>query len=123
METGKGRGGDRIWRQEDCLTREEALQHWTSAGAWFSREEGRKGQISAGHFADFAVLDRDYFNCDAEEIPDITSDLTIVGGRCTHAKNEFSDFGPEDLPPLPDWSPVNTVGAPGRLLGQDPRIE
>ncbi len=117
LVTGKGRGGDIIWNEPDCLTREEALKHWTSAGAWFSRDEGVKGQIAPGQLADLAVLDRDYFSCDADEIPDITSDLTLVGGKCTHAKGPLADFAPEDLPALPDWSPVNSFGAPGSLLG------
>jgi predicted amidohydrolase YtcJ len=113
LVTGKGRGGDRIWDGRDCLTREEALRHWTEAGAWFSRETGRKGRIAPGHFADLAVLDRDYFACAEDAIADITSDLTLVGGRIVHAKGPFAELAPPDPPPLPPWSPVIAFGAPG----------
>ena len=40
--SGPGRGGDQIWSAENRLSRQDALQHWTAAGAWFSRESGKK---------------------------------------------------------------------------------
>lgn len=111
--SGKGRGGDAIWAPENRLSREEALRHWTAAGAWFSREQGKKGQLKAGQFADIAVLDRDYFACAEDEITDITADLTLTGGAVVHAKGEFAAYAPAPLPTLPDWSPVPLFGAPG----------
>ncbi len=111
--SGKGRGGDVIWTPENRLSREEALRHWTAAGAWFSREDGQKGRISPGHLADIAVLDRDYFSVAEDEITDITSDLTLTGGRIVHAKRAFAAHAPAELPELPDWSPVPFFGAPG----------
>ncbi len=111
--SGKGRGGDVIWRPENRLSREDALRHWTAAGAWFSREEGKKGQIKAGQFADMAVLDRDYFAVPEDDITNIEADLTFTGGRIVHAKGAFSEHAPEALPSLPDWSPLPIFGAPG----------
>jgi hypothetical protein len=89
------------------------LRHWTSAGAWFSREAGKKGQIAPGQFADLAVLDRDYFAVPEEDIINIESDLTLVGGKVVHAKSGFSSYSPAPLAELPDWSPVPIFGAPG----------
>ena len=111
--SGKGRGGDVIWAEENRLDRQEALRHWTAAGAWFSRESGKKGQIAPGQFADLAVLDRDYFTVPEEQITEIEADLTLVGGKIVHAKAGFSDHAPDVLPELPDWSPVPIFGAPG----------
>ncbi len=111
--SGKGRGGDLIWAPENRLSREEALRHWTAAGAWFSREKGKKGQLKAGQLADLAVLDRNYFACAEDEIADITADLTFVGGAIVHAKGAFVAHGPAPLPELPDWSPVPIFGGPG----------
>ncbi|MEL6265682.1 MAG: amidohydrolase family protein, partial [Pseudomonadota bacterium] len=111
--SGRGRGGDVIWAEGNRLTREEALRHWTAAGAWFSREEGVKGRLMAGRFADLAVLDRDYFAVAEAEIADITADLTLTGGRVVHAKGAFALHAPAPLAGLPDWSPVPVFGAPG----------
>ncbi|MEL6774699.1 MAG: amidohydrolase family protein, partial [Pseudomonadota bacterium] len=111
--SGKGRGGDVIWAEGNRLSREEALHHWTAAGAWFSREQGKKGQIMPGQFADLAVLDRDYFTVAEEEITEISADLTLTGGRIVHAKGDFAEHAPAPLAELPDWSPVPVFGAPG----------
>jgi len=111
--SGRGRGGDIIWAAENRLSREDALRHWTAAGAWFSREDGVKGQIRAGQLADIAVLDRDYFSVGESEIADITADMTLSGGRIVHAKGPLAAFAPPPLAELPDWSPVPFFGAPG----------
>ncbi|MEM1398396.1 MAG: amidohydrolase [Pseudomonadota bacterium] len=111
--SGKGRGGDVIWAPENRLSREEALRHWTSAGAWFSREQGLKGQLMQGQLADLAVLDRDYFGVPEDEITDITSDLTLSGGTIVHATGPFAGHAPPPITELPDWSPVPAFGAPG----------
>lgn len=113
LVTGQGRGGDAIWAEADCLSREEALRQWTAAGAWFSREEGRKGVLKPGALADLALLDRDYFSVPAAEIAGITAELTLVGGRVVHATGGLAAEAPAPLPALPAWSPVPAFGAPG----------
>ncbi|MEL7536626.1 MAG: amidohydrolase [Pseudomonadota bacterium] len=111
--SGKGRGGDVIWLEDNRLSRDDALRHWTASGAWFSRETGKKGQIKAGQFADLAVLDRDYYTIPVDDIINIESDLTFTGGKVVHAKGLFGALAPPPLPDLPDWSPVSVFGAPG----------
>ncbi|MEM6623211.1 MAG: amidohydrolase [Pseudomonadota bacterium] len=120
--SGKGRGGDIIWSAENRLSREDALRHWTAAGAWFSREEGLKGQIRPGQLADIAVLDRDYFACAEDEIVDITADMTLSGGKIVYAKGAFQAHAPAELPELPDWSPVPIFGAPGAPATRNPAL-
>ncbi len=66
------------------LTREEALRCATAEGAWLSFEENEKGSIEAGKLADFAVLSDDPLACPEAALPDITSVLTVVGGRVVH---------------------------------------
>ena len=117
--SGKGRGGDQIWSAVNRLERHDALRHWTAEGAWFSREQGKKGQIKAGQFADIAVLDRDYFAVAEDDIINIEADLTFSGGRIVYAKNRFAPYAPAPLPELPDWSPVPIFGAPGADPSRD----
>jgi predicted amidohydrolase YtcJ len=111
LVTGKTVAGMRLYPQRNCLDREAALRMWTENVTWFSNEEGKKGRIQVGQFADLIVPDRDYFSCAEDEIADTTSDLTIVGGKVVYAAGDFSRYD-ETLPPppMPDWSPVRTFG-------------
>jgi predicted amidohydrolase YtcJ len=114
LVTGKTVGGLRIYPQHNCLDRETALRMWTENVTWFSNEEGKKGQIKAGQFADLAVPDRDYLTCAGDEIADITSDLTIVGGKVVYGAGNFASYDEAAPPPaMPDWSPVRSFGREG----------
>jgi hypothetical protein len=84
---------------------------WTENVAWFSSEEGKKGRIEVGQFADLIVPDRDYFSCSEDEIAEITADLTVVGGKVVYGAGDFDHL--EEVPPpsaMPDWSPVRAFG-------------
>jgi predicted amidohydrolase YtcJ len=114
LVTGKTVGGLRIYPQRNCLDREDALRMWTENVTWFSNEEGKKGRIQVGQFADLIMPDRDFFSCAESEIADITSDLTVVGGRIVYGAGDFKAFDDGALPPaMPDWSPVRTFGGYG----------
>jgi len=111
LATGRTVGGLRIYPERNCLDRETALRMWTENVAWFSNEEGAKGRIESGQLADLLVPDRDYFSCLDEEISDISSELTMVGGRIVYAAGEFANLDQGAPPPaMPDWSPVRVFG-------------
>lgn len=69
---------------EQALTREEALECATRGGAALTFEEAQKGSVAAGKLADLAVLSDDPFTCAPEQLADISSELTIAGGRVVH---------------------------------------
>lgn len=107
MSTGLSRGGMRMYGDDNLLTREEALRVWTTGSAWFTGDAGRKGAITPGQLADFAVLDRDYFAITDAEIAKLQSELTVLGGEVVHAKGGFAHHDLKHIPPIsPDWSPV-----------------
>lgn len=110
LVSGKTVGGLRIYGPENQLDRDTALSLWTAGSAWFSNDEGRKGRIMPGQFADLAVLSRDYFAVPEDEIADLTSVLTMVGGRIVHGDEEFKSLAPPAPKASPDWSPVNIYG-------------
>jgi len=110
LVSGRTVGGMRLYGPENQLSREQALELWTAGSAWFSNDEGRKGRIVAGQFADLTVLSRDYFAVPEDEIADITSVLTIVGGRIVHGEDDFNSLAPPLPRASPDWSPVNIYG-------------
>ena len=108
--TGKTIGGLRLYPEENRFDREEALRLYTVGSSWFSTEDGKKGALVPGQLADLAVLSADYFSIPEEEIKNLESDLTIVGGKIVHAQSAFSKLAPPDLPVSPDWSPVAKYG-------------
>ncbi|MEL7012313.1 MAG: amidohydrolase [Pseudomonadota bacterium] len=112
MSTGLSRGGMPMYGDDNLLTREEALRIWTTGSSWFTGDQGRKGAITEGQLADFAVLDRDYFAVTDAEIARLQSVLTVLGGEVVHGKNEFAVHDLRHTPPVsPDWSPVITFDA------------
>ena len=110
MVTGKTLGGLQLTPERNTLGRDTALRMWTENVTWFSNEEGKKGRIAVGQLADLAVLDRDYFDVPGDDIQDITSVLTIVGGRVVHGAADYAGLAPPMPPAMPDWSPVRTFG-------------
>jgi predicted amidohydrolase YtcJ len=114
LVTGKTVAGFRLYPPRNCLDRETALRMWTENVTWFSNEEGKKGRIQVGQFADLMVPDRDYFSCAEDEIADTTSLLTMVGGKIVYGSGDFASFEEVTVPPaMPDWSPVRTFGGYG----------
>lgn len=108
LVTGKTVGGTALYSDENKLERLEALQLYTMGSAKLSREENFKGSLSIGMYADMAILSQDYFNVPENSIKDITSVLTILGGKVVYGAEEFSNLDQsKDLPTSPDWSPVH----------------
>ncbi|WP_416064170.1 amidohydrolase [Rhizobium sp. ZK1] len=109
MITGRTVGGMAIYPRANCLDRETALRMWTENVTWFSNEEGKKGRIEKGQFADLIVPDKDFFACAEEEISFLTSELTMVGGRIVYGSGTFASLDENPVPPaMPDWSPVRS---------------
>jgi predicted amidohydrolase YtcJ len=81
--TRQGRDGEPEggWYSDQALTRAEALHSFTLAAAYAARQEERLGSLEPGKWADFIVIDRDYFTCDASEIDDIVVLETWVAGK------------------------------------------
>ena len=65
------------------ISRQEVLRLYTSANAWFVREDDI-GSIEEGNHADLVVLNMDYFSVPSEDLKKIRSVLTVVGGNIVH---------------------------------------
>lgn len=109
LVSGRTVGGMAMYDDSARLDRETALMLWTQGSAWFSTEQGKKGQIKVGQLADLAVLSQDYFSIPEEQIKGIESVMTVVDGKVVYAAGSFSPLAPPAIPVLPDWSPVTQV--------------
>ncbi|AXQ27517.1 amidohydrolase [Solimonas sp. K1W22B-7] len=123
LVTGRTIGGLPLYGENNLLEREQALRLYTEGSAWFSAEEERKGRLAIGRYADFALLSGDYLKVPEEQIKDLTSLLTVVGGRIVHGSGPFGPLAPALPRPMPDWSPVAHYGGyQGATLAQAQRV-
>jgi predicted amidohydrolase YtcJ len=76
------------WYADQALTRAEALHSFTLAAAYAAHQEDRLGSLEAGKWADFIIIDRDYFRVPASEIDDIQVLETWIGGKRVFAVGE-----------------------------------
>lgn len=69
------------WCPDEKLTVAEALKAYTIGSAYQMWNEKITGTLERGKFADIAVLDRNLFNINPEEILDTKSVMTMLGGK------------------------------------------
>ena len=81
MLDGKTVGGRALRGPEETPTRENALRMYTLGSAWLAFAEKERGSLEVGKLADLAVLSKDYFKVPVEEIGEIESVMTVVGGK------------------------------------------
>jgi predicted amidohydrolase YtcJ len=84
--TRQGRDGepDGGWYADQALTRAEALHSYTLAAAYAANQEAILGSLEPGKWADFIVIDRDYFEVPSSEIDDIQVLQTWIGGEVVY---------------------------------------
>ena len=73
------------WYVGQALTRAEALHSFTLAAAYAAHQEDRLGSLEPGKWADFVLIDRDYFKIPPSEIDDIQVLETWVAGKRVYA--------------------------------------
>jgi predicted amidohydrolase YtcJ len=76
------------WYPRERMTREEALKCFTLWGAHAAFQEGSKGSVETGKWADLTVVSEDIMNCDIRKIPDIGVEMTVVGGQVVQGPSE-----------------------------------
>ena len=86
--TRQGRDGEPEggWYADQALTRAEALHSFTLAAAYAARQDDRLGSLEPGKWADFIIIDRDYFTIPAAQIDDIVVLETWVGGEQAYVR-------------------------------------
>jgi predicted amidohydrolase YtcJ len=79
------------WYAGEGLSREETLHSFTLAAAYAAHQEDRLGSLEPGKWADFIVVDQDYFTVPASEVDDIVVLQTWVGGDMVYERCEDPD--------------------------------
>ena len=89
MLDGKTVSGTAMRGAEEIPTREDALRIYTLGSAWFASDDDKRGSLSAGKLADLAVLSADYLAMPVGEIGQLSSLLTMVGGKIVFATGPY----------------------------------
>jgi predicted amidohydrolase YtcJ len=87
---GKVIDGTPMRGPEESPDREEALRMYSLNSAWFTFDEGKRGSLEGGKYADLAVLSDDYLTVPVEKVADLHAVLTMVGGKAVYGEGLFA---------------------------------
>jgi predicted amidohydrolase YtcJ len=87
---GKMIDGTPMRGPEESPSREEALRMYSLNSAWFTFDEDIRGSLEPGKYADLAVLSEDYMTVPVEKIGELTSLLTMIGGKAVYGEGPFA---------------------------------
>src|SRR5580704_6900945 len=87
---GKMIDGTPMRGPEETPSREEALRMYSLNSAWFTFDEDIRGSLQPGKYADLAVLSEDYMTVPVEKIGELTSLLTMIGGKAVYGEGPFA---------------------------------
>jgi predicted amidohydrolase YtcJ len=87
------------------IDRNTLLKMMTNWAARFAMKEDVLGSLEPGKWADFIVLNKDYFEGPPEAIAGIYPLMTVVGGKILVIRDEFArELGREAIGPQVDFS-------------------
>jgi predicted amidohydrolase YtcJ len=75
-----------VFYPDQRMSRMEALRSYTINGAFAAFEEGSKGTLAPGKYADMVVLSKDILSVPEDEIPTARVAYTIVGGKVRYKR-------------------------------------
>jgi len=74
-----------VFYPDQRMSRMEALESMTINGAYAAFEEGNRGSLKPGKYADITVLSKDILTIAEDEIPAAKVTYTIVGGKVLYS--------------------------------------
>jgi len=89
---GKAIDGTPLRGPEESPNREQALRMYTHNAAWFSFDDDKRGSLEPGKLADLAVLSADYMTVPVDQVGELHSLLTLLGGRAVYAEGPFTEL-------------------------------
>ncbi len=87
----KEAGQENSWYPEKNLSLEEAINLFTTEGAYASFSEKTRGKLIPGYTADFCVIDRDITSMEPEALNYAKVMMTVVGGEVKYADNSMAE--------------------------------
>ena len=72
------------WQGQEKISLEDCIRAYTSGAAYAQFEEGKKGELKPGEYADFIILSNDLTKIPPQQFTKTTVLLTVVGGRTVY---------------------------------------
>jgi predicted amidohydrolase YtcJ len=99
---------------EMAIKRNEFAKMVTSWAAEFMGKPDEIGTLEVGKWADFVILNKDYFTVPMEEINTTRPLMTVVGGNISFLRQEFAaELGREPVGPQVDYNAPQENGGGG----------
>jgi len=78
-------GGPKLgWEAQEKISLGDCIRAYTTGAAYAQFEEGRKGELKAGEYADFLILSNDLTKIPASQYTKTKLQRTVVGGRIVY---------------------------------------
>ena len=111
--TRKNSRGD-ILAPEEAVDRITLMKMMTTWPSYYLMKEKELGSLEVGKFADFVVLNKDYFTIPEDQIPTAFPLMTSLGGRTIVLRKEFADeLGTQPVGPQMNWEFATKFTAEG----------
>jgi predicted amidohydrolase YtcJ len=78
------------WEPQEKISLDDCIRAYTSGSAFAQFEEGKKGELKVGEYADFIVLSNDLTKIPPAQYTKTTVLLTVVGGRTVYVQDGSS---------------------------------
>jgi predicted amidohydrolase YtcJ len=75
------------WEPQEKISLEDCIRAYTSGSAYAQFEEGKKGELKPGEYADFIILSNDLTKVPPAQFTKTRFLRTVVGGRTVYAAN------------------------------------
>ena len=72
------------WEPQEKISLDECIRAYTSGAAYAQFEEGKKGELKAGEYADFIILSNDLTKVPPSQFTKTNVQRTVVGGRTVY---------------------------------------
>jgi predicted amidohydrolase YtcJ len=74
------------WQPQEKISLDDCIRAYTIGSAYAQFEEGKKGDLKAGKYADFIILSQDLTKAMPKDILNTEVLQTVVGGRTVYQK-------------------------------------
>jgi predicted amidohydrolase YtcJ len=74
------------WQPQEKISLDDCIRAYTTGSAYAEFEEGKKGELKAGEYADFLILSKDLTKGSPSDYVKTEVLRTVVGGRTVYEK-------------------------------------